>query len=61
MTLRLPSNLLKGLILRQEGEDRGEEKNDLDCSTVNEEHSGDISSQRGRLICYGTGHVIMSW
>ena len=24
----------------------------LDCSTVNEEHSGDISSQRGHLISY---------
>jgi len=37
------SGLLKGLILRQEGEDR-DEKNSLSCRTMNEEHSRDIPS-----------------
>ena len=37
------SRLLKGLILRQESEDR-DERSSLDYRTVNEEHSGDIPS-----------------
>ena len=38
----LLSNLLKGLILRQEVEDRGERESGSDCSTMNQEHSKDI-------------------
>ncbi len=40
----LSDGLLKGLILKQEIEDRDERKDGSDCSTMNKEHSGDIPS-----------------
>ncbi len=40
---------LKGLILRQEVEDRDERERQFDCSSVNEEHSRDIPSRSESL------------
>ena len=51
-TLVALTALLKGLILRQEVEDRDEKEDSLDCSTMNKEHSGDIPSEKWVLISY---------
>ncbi len=41
--------LLKGLILKQEVGGRDEREDELDCSTMNQEHSEDIPLSRAAL------------